>query len=135
MRNNFVRHNPLVSADVHPFVYAAIVGLALWFAAAVWSFAGDGYTDYLLVVVSGFVLVAVALPYILSWVGRKGRSHDARQARDDSFREWAAGDLDIWQDRLKGANAATEMLLPIAAVAFGMTAFGIVLHFTSHGAV
>jgi hypothetical protein len=32
-------------------------------------------------------------------------------------------------------NAAVQILLPLAAVAFGMTAFGIVLYFTAHSAV
>jgi hypothetical protein len=35
--------------------------LAIWL-----SFASDGYADWLLVVVSTFILIAVALPFILS---------------------------------------------------------------------
>jgi hypothetical protein len=31
-----------------------------------------------------------------------------------------------------GRNAAVEIILPIAAVAFGMSLFGIILHFTAH---
>jgi hypothetical protein len=119
---------------VHPLVYAGVVGLAVWFALAAWGFADDGYTDYLLVVVSGFVTIAVTLPLILSRIGRKeDQPADAGANGSDSFRAWAAGDLVTWQDRLKGANAAIEILLPLAAVAFGMTAFGIVLHFAAHG--
>jgi hypothetical protein len=34
MRNDLVRHNRLVSAQVHPLVYAGVVGLALRFALA-----------------------------------------------------------------------------------------------------
>jgi hypothetical protein len=127
------RRDRLVSNHLHPVVYMAIVGLALWFVLSVWEFAGDGYTDYLLAVVSGFIFIAVALPYALSRVWRK-RSPDAAQRNREGFREWASGDFDTGQDRLTGANAAVEILLPIAAVAFGMTAFGIVLYFTAHGA-
>jgi hypothetical protein len=133
MRDDLVRHNRVVSAQVHPLVYAGVVGLALWFALAAWGFADDGYTDYLLVVVSGFVAIAVALPVILSRVGRKDQSTDAGTNRRESFRAWTAGDFVTWQDRLKGANAAIEILLPLAAVAFGMTALGIALHFAAHG--
>src|SRR5262245_39311201 len=80
----------LLSAQVHPLVYAGVVGLALWFALAAWGFADDGYTDYLLVVVSGFVAIAVTLPLILSRIGRKGdQSADAGANRRDSFRIWA----------------------------------------------
>jgi hypothetical protein len=134
VHNSPVRYNRLVTRDVHPLVYAALVGFALWFALAVWGFSGDGYTDYLLFVVCGFILVAVMLPLILSRVGRIPDAPDVRPARGDSFRTWIAGELDTWQDRPKSANAAIEMLLPLAAAAFGMTAFGIVLHFTAHGA-
>jgi hypothetical protein len=44
-----------------------------------------------------------------------------------------AGDFDTWQDRVKGRNAAVEILLPMAAIAIGMTAFAIVLYFTEAG--
>jgi hypothetical protein len=39
-----------------------------------------------------------------------------------------------WQDRLKGRNAAIEILLPLAAVAFGMSAFAIAYHIALGGA-
>ena len=127
------RHDRPASNDLHPAVYVAIVGLALWLMLAVWAFASDGYTDYLLAVVSGFVFLAVVLPLTLWRVGRKHRGLDA--APKQSFRDWAAGDFNTGQDQLKGTNAAVEILLPIAALAFGMTAFGIVLYLTSHGYV
>lgn len=135
MSNRAVRRNPSVLDHVHPLVYTAIVGLALWFVLSAWEFAGDGYTDYLLVVVSGFIFIVVALTSTLWWQWWKNRRRDASQDDQESLRAWAAGDLGTWQGRIKGSNAAIEMLLPIAAVAFGMTAFGIVLHFTAHGAV
>jgi hypothetical protein len=37
-------------------------------------------------------------------------------------------------DVLKGANAAAELLLPIAAVAVGMTVLGLVFHIIASGA-
>jgi hypothetical protein len=52
---------------VHPRVYMALVGLALWFVLSVWGFAGDGYADYLLAIVSGFILIVVALVSTLWW--------------------------------------------------------------------
>jgi hypothetical protein len=120
------------SDQLHPFVYLAIIGLALWFVLSVWGFASDGYTDYLLAVVSGFVVIAVAIPLVLSRIARKRPNKP--EERTKSLGDWAAGEFNTWQGRVKGTNAAIEILLPIAAVAFGMTAFGIVLHFTAHGA-
>jgi hypothetical protein len=132
MRSDFARHHHL-SPQVHPLVYAGIVGLALWFALAAWGFAGDGYTDYLLVVVSGFVAVAVALPLILSRIGRADQPLDTRPHRGSSFRAWAAGDLDA-AGPAQGQQRGNRILLPLAAVAFGMTLFAIVLHFAARGA-
>jgi hypothetical protein len=134
MSKRAVRRNSSARDYVHPVVYMAVIGLALWFVLSAWGFATDGYTDYLLVVVSGFIFAVLALTSALWWLWWKNRRRDANQEEQESLRAWAAGDLDTWQDRVKGRNAAIEMLLPIAAVAFGMTAFGIVLHFTAQGA-
>jgi hypothetical protein len=109
----------------------------LWFVLWIWSFAGVGLTDYLLVIVSGFFLVVVALTFILSLVGYRDPARDADEANADdkpkSFRDWVTSDFDTYQDRLSGAQAATLILLPIAAAAFGMTALGIVFLVIEHG--
>jgi hypothetical protein len=123
---------------VHPLVYAAVIGLAFWFVvSAVVGFGSDGYADFLLVVVGTFIVIAVAIPCLL-WLTWSRHQEPAATENDhgdrESFRDWASGDLDTWQDRLAGRYAAVEILLPIAAVAFGMTAFGIVLHFAAHAA-
>jgi len=126
--------DPPVSDHLHPLVYIAMAGLALWFAVSAWGFATDGYADYLLAVVSGFIFIAVALPYVLSRVWRKSRRRDAAGQDGKLFGEWASGQFATWQDRVRGTNAAVEVLLPIAAAAFGMTAFGIMLHIAAHSA-
>ena len=122
-----------VTGRLHPRVYALLIAVILWFVLSVWSFAGGGVTDYLLFIVSGFIFIAVALPLILSRVG-----HSNAAAGDDnqpSLRDWATADFDTWAGRLSGAQAAAQILLPIAAAAVGMTAFGIVLHIVEHGGV
>ena len=119
-----------VTRRLHPRVYALMIGLAFWLVLSVWLFAGGGVVDYLLVIVSGFIAIAVALPLILSRVGHidDAKEDDALQ----SFRDWSAADFDTWQGRLSGAQAATQILLPIAAVAIGMTVFGVALHLAEH---
>ena len=122
-----------ITSRLHPRVYAMVIGLALWFVLSVWSFfTGAGVTDYLLFIVSGFIFVAVALPLVLSRVGRTDGAAEI-DGKLPSFHDWASWDFDTWQDRLSGAQAAVQILLPIAAVAFGMTAFGIALHIAEHG--
>jgi hypothetical protein len=73
--------------------------------------------------------------YVLWRVCRKAQGPDAARGtvRQEEFQHWVSGEFDIWQDRVTGANAAVQILLPLAAVAFGMTAFGFVLHFTAPG--
>jgi hypothetical protein len=44
------------------------------------------------------------------------------------------GDFDTLTGPVKGANAAVEVLLPIAAVAVGMTVLGLVFHIIAGGA-
>ena len=126
-----------VTSWLHPKVYAVLIGLALWFVLWIWSFAGAGVIDYLLVIISGFILVVVALTLILSRVGHKDRATDADKAQADdkpgSFHDWAASDFDTYQGRLSGFEAAMLILLPIAAAAFGMTAFGIAFLIVEHG--
>jgi hypothetical protein len=57
-----------VRSVLHSRVYLLLVGFALWFALAVWGFAGGGLSNYLLVIVSGFISIVVALQLILSRV-------------------------------------------------------------------
>jgi hypothetical protein len=133
MNNETVRPNRPASDRLHPLIYLALVSAALAFALAVWTFAGDRYTDYILVIVTGFALIAVGLPMILSRVGQTSAGSKPRAHRSEPLREWIQGDFETWQDRVKGANAAVEILLPLSAIAIGMVAIGIVLHLTAHG--
>jgi hypothetical protein len=118
--------NRAISKHLHPFAYEAIIGLALWYVLSVWlGFAGGSYTDYLLTVVSFFVFGALALPLITWRVWRHSRRPAAVRENAESFNDWALGEVDIGDSRVSGTTALVEILLPIAAVAFGMTAFAI----------
>jgi hypothetical protein len=130
--NEIVPRDRPASNGLHPYVYVAIAALVLWFIMSIWmAFASDGYTDWLLTVVSGFLMIFVAIPFVLSRVTRD----DADDSGPRTLRGWASSDFDTWQYRLKSWNAALEVLLPLAAIAFGMTAFGVVLLLVSHGTI
>ena len=123
--------NRTTSTDRLPLpVYAALVGFVLWMVIAAWGFAGAGYADLSLAIVTGFFIVVIAIPFVL-W--RVARANDPETAADEpqKFSEWASGQFETWQDRVNGANAAAEILLPIAAAAIGMTAFAIVFHYAA----
>jgi len=118
------------STDKLPLaVYAVLIGFVAWMALAAWGFAGPGYADLSLTVVTGLLIIAIAIPLILwrVWCANNGAQPDNRM----SFSEWKFSQFEIWQDRVKGSNAAVEIVLPIAAAAIGMTAFAIVFHYAA----
>jgi hypothetical protein len=122
---------PVVSR-FHPLIYMAIAGFGLWFVLAAWGFAGNSYIGYLLAIISGFFLLATGLPWVMSRTRskRQGRADDKPTA---SLRSWSSGEFETWTGRVRGKFAMIEALLPLAAVAVGMTAFVIVLHIVVHG--
>lgn len=128
------RHNRPISTCLHPLVYLAAVGLGLWFVVAVWVvFSGYPDMELPLWVVSGLFLIAVAVPSAI-WLTCR-RHGDAQGGKAPTLRDWAAGELETAQGRRKAATAAVEMLLPIAAAAFGMTVLGIVFYAAEAGAI
>jgi hypothetical protein len=131
--------NRLVTGRLHPRVYTILTGLALWMALWVWSFVGGGETDYLLFIVTGFIVVVVALQLVLLRVRRADKTADDGKSGDDSkdgalsFRQWVRGEFETEHSRLRAAEAALLILLPIAAAAIGMMAFGIEFQIVEHG--
>lgn len=118
-----------VTSRAHPGIYAIVIGLTFWFICAAWIFSAGGLTDYLLFVVTAFLCVAIGLPLILFRVARARPSMQGSSPRgieQPPLREWMRWRYDTWTERLSGANAAVQILLPIAAAAIGMTAIGIV---------
>src|SRR5262245_30608949 len=130
-QSNYDKRGP-VTSDLHPVVYSALLGFVLLLVLAVWGFARDSYADYLLASVSGFIFIFVAIPATLYLMARS--QQDEQGGERGSFRDWRKGEFDTWQDQVKGTNAVIEILLPIAAIAIGMTAFAIVLYFTAPAA-
>jgi hypothetical protein len=107
--------------------------LAGLFVLAAWGFAGGGITDMVLAVVSYVVVVYAGLILVL-WLTR--RRHPRLDLGDGektaSFGDWTSRHVETSTGPVRGSLAAIETLLPIAAVAVGMVAFAIVLHFAGH---
>ena len=123
-----------ISDSLHPLVNMAIIGAVLMFVAAVWIFFDSGpYEAWLDVVVTGLFVIAIAIPALL-WLTWRRNADGARDDSHLSFRDWAAGEFDTLTGPVKGANATAEVLLPIAAVAVGMTVLGLVFHIIASGA-
>ena len=126
MSRELVAHNRSVFDQLHPRVYAGAVGLVAWFALSAWILF-DRQTDIglPLMMVSVLLFMAVLIPLALALVWRRHRISDSHPEAT-SFRDWRAGDFAVWGSRVRGTDAAIDMLLPLAAVAFGLTAIGIV---------
>ena len=133
MSRELVAHNRPVFDQLHPKVYAAAVGLVAWFALAAWILFdrknGVGVSNDIglsLAMVSVLLLIAVAVPWLLSLVWKKHQMTHQPHPQEVAFHDWRMGDFAVWGAKLRGAHAAIDMLLPLAAVAFGLTAIGIV---------
>lgn len=122
------------SDRLHPVLWRAAAFAGIWMVFAAWGFFGRGYTDYVLVIVSGFLLFAIGLPALLwlNWRRHRDRLQLGRRPHG-KFRDWLGGEFETRDGRLKGSDAAFAVLLPLAAVAIGMTAFALVLHFVVRG--
>jgi hypothetical protein len=95
--------------------------------------------------VSVLVFMALAIPTVLWRAGMAARrSRDPADAATEgaedastsrmTFRAWLRGRFATWTDVEKPSTAAIEVLLPLAAVAFGLTAIGIVFQLARAGA-
>jgi len=125
MSRELAHHNRPIFDQLHPNVYKAAVGLVAWFALAAWIlFDRQNDIGLPLAIVSVLLLVAVLLPWSLSLVWQRHQM-DHRVPKIP-FREWKIGDFAVWGSKLRSTDAAIDMLLPLAAVVFGLTALGIV---------
>ena len=133
MTRELYRHNQLVSDRLHRHVYQAVVGLTLWLIAAAWLLFDSGPdADSFLIVLTAFFLIAMAIPLAI-WMVWSKQGPGAGREPGVPLRDWLSGDFETCQYRLRGSEAAIQILLPIAAVSLGLTAFGLVLHFTPGG--
>jgi hypothetical protein len=127
MARELVPHNRPVFDQLHPSVYKAAVGLVGVFVLAAWIlFDRQNDIGLRLAMVSVLLVVAVLLPWTLSLVWQRHQSENPRHPNKISFHDWRIGDFAVWGSKLHGTQAAIDMLLPLAAVAFGLTALGIV---------
>jgi hypothetical protein len=133
MFRELVAHNRPVFDQLHPRVYAGAIGLVAWFALAAWIlFDRQDDIGLLLGMISVLLFIAVLVPLALAAVWRRHRAPDQLHSQATSFRDWRAGDLAVWGSRLRATDAAIDLLLPLAAVAFGLTAIGVVFLICSY---
>ena len=124
------RHNRPVNDQLHPIVYKSLIGLVIWLLLSIWFLFDRGtYIGLILAMITVFFVILSGIPTLI-WLTWRHRADHDREAPAQSWREWASQTFEAWQDRLSGEQAAAQVLLPIMAVAFGMTVFGIVYNLT-----
>jgi hypothetical protein len=128
-RNN---ENTPATGALHSWVYTALIGLALWMVLWAWSFVGSGEVDYILFIVSGFICTVVGLQLMRVRRADQTIGGDTPKNSAASFREWARGLFVAERSRMRAGEAALLILLPIAAAAIGMMAFGIEFMVVEH---
>jgi hypothetical protein len=120
------RHNLPVNNALHPLVYKSLVGLTVWLVLSIWFlFGGGAYVGLILAMITVFFVIVTGIP-ILIWLTWRRRAAHPEHPPEESFRSWAAQQFSSWTGSLSGGAAAAQILLPIAAVAFGMTLIGLV---------
>ncbi len=130
-RERPVDHNRPVFDHLHPKVYATAVGFVIWFAVAAWILfdhrvGGQSDVSLPLAMMSVLLLIAVVLPWALSLIWKRDRMPYDGHTTSVTYRDWRRGDFAVWGGRVHSMHAAIDMLLPLAAVAFGLTCIGIV---------
>src|ERR1700716_4466999 len=144
--DSLARPNPRITDRLHPLIYMIIAGLALWFVLSAWVFfGGAGYIELALAVASVLLFMAFAIPFTLWRAGVKAQKADPPPEAGEEFPEtfvtwiegafvtWIEGAFETWTGQQTSASAAVEILLPIAAVALGLMALGIVFELAATG--
>jgi hypothetical protein len=116
-----------IHSGFHPLIYKAAIALVALFVIAAWvAFDRQSDIELPLAMLSVLLFVAVFLPYLLWRVWRTGQARPPTLKGNRGFWKWAEGSMEVGQGKLKSKDAAIDMLLPLASVAFGLVALGIV---------
>jgi hypothetical protein len=115
-----MRHQP-GDGGLHPRLYMIMVGLTVWMVLSIWFlFDRGGYIGLTLAMITLFFVILLGIPSLIWLASRKGKA----PTPSEDFHDWGEQGFDTWTERLSGKAAAIQILLPLAAVAFGMTIFG-----------
>ena len=134
MNNKLDQDSSQGSDQLHPFIYAALAGLALCLVVSAWMlFFNGGYLELDLGIISALVFMIIAIPTVLHLVSRRFQAPDRASRIGRPFSTWIAGYFDARQGRRKSVSALMEILLPMAAAVIGITAIGIVFRLTEVG--
>jgi hypothetical protein len=130
MTKELVAHNHAANetyTQLHSAVPKIVAGLVAWFVLMAWLYFDRlGPIELLLAFVTVLFLVAGLCFSAAFLVWYRHQPDYDRHPNEVPFRDWRTGNFAVWGSQQSAGQAATEILLPIAAAAFGITAIGIV---------
>jgi hypothetical protein len=127
MANNIIPRDRPLRRRLHPVVYDIAIGLIILFTVSAWLvFDRKADTELPLSMITMFFVIAIGIPAIIARVWRRKADLSAADRRIVTFREWMSGEFPVWGSHIRTSEAMVDMLLPLAAVSFGMVAIGIV---------
>jgi hypothetical protein len=116
--------------ELHPLIYQSLIGLTIWLVLSAWGlFSRGAYEGLTLSVITLFFVILVGIPVLLWLTWRRNIDPNEQHTYTAPFGEWISRPFVTWTGRISGREAAVQILLPIAAVAFGMTIFGLAFLF------
>lgn len=127
MANTVIPNDRTLRRRLHPVVYDIAIGLIALFTVSAWlAFDRQAETALPLSLVTLFFVVAISVPAIISGVWRRRADIPTADRRAVTFHDWMSGEFPVWGSHIRTSEAMVDMLLPLAAVSFGMVAIGIV---------
>lgn len=125
-----VQHNRPTNDELHPIVYRSMIGLTIWLVLSVWTlFSRGAYVGLTLSVITLFFLILVGIPVILWLTWKHNTDANEQHGYVAPFGEWLSHPFMTRTGGVSGWEAAVQILLPICAVAVGMTIFGLAFLF------
>ena len=107
-----------------------MIGLTIWLVLSVWAlFSRGAYEGLTLSVITLFFFILVGIPVVLWLTWRRNTDLNEQHGNVAPFREWSSRSFETSTGGINGREASMQILLPIGAVAVGMTIFGLVFLF------
>jgi hypothetical protein len=124
-------HNLPIHDALHPLIYRAMLALTAWLVLSIWVLFGSAgsYVGLIFAMVTLFFVIVTGIPLLIWQTWRRNADRHDTAAPSERFRNWTSDGFATWTGNLSGREAATQILLPLAAVSIGMTVFGLVYYF------
>jgi hypothetical protein len=125
MTRELVAHNRPTFDQLHSAIPKIAAGLVTWFVLMAWIFFDKQSVVGLPLAFITVLFLVVGLSFSgLFLVSYRHQPDYPSHPNEVPFRDWIMGNFSVWGSQQSAGQAATEILLPMAAAAFGMTAMG-----------